>query len=269
MSGIISILTDFGPSGVAVSEMKATILGLAPTIRIVDVSHTIAPQNILEAAGILGRTPFYFPAGTVHIFVVDPGVGTARRPMAAQLGDQLFVGPDNGTLTLAMHRAETEGHTPRFFALDKPQYWRPRISNVFHGRDIFAPVAAHLASGVPLEAVGTPIADPVRLAVTWPRRTPTGLAGEVSFVVKHFGNIFTNVSAQDLDALGVDLGSLRVRLAGVEIKGLVRTFGDRPPGELVALIGSDDELIVAEVNGHAGDRLGIKVGDPVEVICDL
>lgn len=268
MSGIISILTDFGPSGVAVSEMKATILGLAPNARIVDVSHTIAPQNITEAAGILRRTPFYFPAGTVHIFVVDPGVGTARRPIAAQLGDQFFVGPDNGTLTLAMHRAESDGHTPRFVALDKPNYWRPRISNVFHGRDIFAPVAAHLASGVPLEAVGTLIDDPVRLPFTWPRRTPNGLAGEVSAIVRHFGNIFTNISAQDLEALGVDLGALRVRLAGVEIKGLVRTFGDRAPGELVALIGSDDELIVAEVNGHAGDRLSIKVGEPVEVIAD-
>ncbi len=269
MSGIISILTDFGPSGVAVSEMKATILGIAPTAKMVDITHTISPQNILEAAGILGRSPFYFPAGTVHIFVVDPGVGTTRRPMAAQLGDQFFVGPDNGTLTLAMERAEAAGHTPRFVVLDKPDFWRPRISNVFHGRDIFAPVAAHLASGVPLETVGTAIADPVRLTIARPRRTATGLAGEVSFIVKHFGNIFTNIDVADLDGLNAGDRPLRVRLAGIELKGLVRTFGDRAPGEMVALIGSDDELIIAEVNGHAGDRLGVKVGDPVEVIVDF
>lgn len=268
MSGIISILTDFGPSGVAVSEMKATILGIAPQVHMVDITHTVPAQDVRTAAGTLGRSPFYFPAGTVHIFVVDPGVGTARRPMAAQLGPQTFVGPDNGALTLAIERAEAEGHTPRFVVLDKREYWRPRISNVFHGRDIFAPVAAHLASGVPFESIGTPIDDPVRLPFSRPRRTEQGLAGEVTFVVKHFGNIFTNMSASDLEALGKDHASLRVRLAGVEIAGLVRTFGDRAPGELVALIGSDDELIVAEVNGHAGDRLKVKVGDPVEVIAD-
>lgn len=268
MSRIISILTDFGPSGVAVSEMKATILGLAPEVQIVDISHTIAAQNILEAAGILGRTPFYFPPGTIHIFVVDPGVGTARRPMAAQLGSQFFVGPDNGTLTLAIQRAEAEGHKPRFVALDRPEFWRPRISNVFHGRDIFAPVAANLARGVPFAAIGTPITDPVRLPVARPQRTSTGLTGEVSFIVKHFGNIFTNIDAQDIDNLKADPRQLRFKVGGVEIQGLVRTFGDRQPGELVALIGSDDELIVAEVNGHAGDRLAVQVGDPIEVICD-
>lgn len=268
MSRVISILTDFGPSGVAVSEMKATILGIAPKVQIVDITHTISAQNVREAAGTLGRSPFYFPPGTIHIFVVDPGVGTARRPIAALLGDQTFVGPDNGALTLAIERAEADGHKPRFVALDKPRFWRPRISNVFHGRDIFAPVAANLAIGAPFDAVGTPIDDPVRLPFERPRRTEHGLSGQVSFVVKHFGNIFTNISAPDLDALGKDVSSLRVRLAGVEIAGLVRTFGDRAPGELVALIGSDDELIVAEVNGHAGDRLNVKVGDPVEVIAD-
>ncbi len=268
MSRIITLLTDFGPSGVAVSEMKATILGIASNVHMVDITHTISAQNVREAAGTLGRSPFYFPGGTIHIFVVDPGVGTTRRPIAAQLGSQTFVGPDNGALSLAIERAEADGHTPRFVVLDKREYWRPRISNVFHGRDIFAPVAAHLANGVPFEAIGTHIDDPVRIPFARPQRTDQGLTGEVSFVVKHFGNIFTNISAPDLEALGKDFASLRVRLAGVEVTGLVRTFGDRAPGELVALIGSDDELIVAEVNGHAGDRLQVKVGDPVEVMAD-
>jgi S-adenosylmethionine hydrolase len=265
MSGIISLLTDFGGPGAAVAEMKATILGLAPRVRLVDIGHTIAPQNLGEGARALGRSPFYFPAGTIHIFVVDPGVGTRRRPMAAQLGPHTFVGPDNGVLTLAIERAEAEGHTPRFVHLDRPAFWRPRVSNVFHGRDIFAPVAAHLANGVPFEAVGTAFSDALRLSFPKPQRTTRGLTGEVSFIVRHFGNIFTNIDAPDLEALQADPAILRVRIAGIEIQGLVRTFGDRAPGELVALIGSDDELIIAEVNGHAADRLKVKVGDPVEI----
>jgi hypothetical protein len=265
MGGIISLLTDFGGPGAAVAEMKATILGLAPHVQLVDIGHTIAPQNLGEGARALGRTAFYFPPGTVHIFVVDPGVGTSRRPMAAQLGPYIFVGPDNGVLTLAIERAEAAGHTPRFVHLDRPEYWRERISHVFHGRDIFAPVAARLSNGLPFEAVGTPFTDPVRLNFPKPQRMADGLAGEVNFVVRHFGNIFTNISAPDLDALGVDPATVHVHLAGIEIRGLVRTFGERAPGDLVALIGSDDELIIAEVNGHAADRLGVRVGDPVQV----
>ncbi len=259
---IITLLTDFGPSGVAVSEMKAVLLGLAPTAQLVDVCHTVPPQNIREGARILSRTPFYFPEGTFHIFVVDPGVGTQRRPMAARLGAQTFIGPDNGTLTLAFRRAEEEGWPVTCVHLDQPRYWRAKVSNIFHGRDIFSPVAAHLAQGVPLEAVGSPLTDPVRLALPTVSATPEGVRGEVATVVKHFGNLITNLHARDLEGLG----PVRVRVRGVEIPGLVRTFGDRPPGELVALIGSDDELVIAEVNGHAGDRLGAQVGDPVDVI---
>jgi hypothetical protein len=262
MTSIITLLTDFGGAGVAVSEMKATILGLAPDARMVDISHTIEPQNIREGARILSRSPFYFPDGTVHIFVVDPGVGTARRPMATRLGAHTFVGPDNGTLTLAMRRAHEEGWPVEFFHLDQPRYWRPKISNIFHGRDIFAPVAAHLASGVPLESVGTRITDPVTLPLPIVQRSEQGVRGEVAVVVKHFGNLITNIHAKDL----AGLGDVCVRVNGEEIQGLVRTFGDRPAGELVALIGSDDELVIAEVNGHAGNRLGTQVGDVVEVI---
>jgi S-adenosylmethionine hydrolase len=262
MTAPITLLTDFGPSGVAVSEMKGVILGLAPDARLVDISHTIAPQNIREGARILSRSPFYFPDGTVHIFVVDPGVGTARRPLAARLGAHTFVGPDNGALTLAIRRAQQEGWPMAFFHLDQPRYWRPKVSNIFHGRDIFAPVAAHLASGVPLERVGTPITDPVTLPLPVVERTATGLRGEVALVVQHFGNLITNIQASDLP----DWSGVTVRVRGAEINGLVRTFGDRPPGELVALIGSDDELVIAEVNGHAGNRLGAQAGDVVEVV---
>lgn len=267
MPPVISLLTDFGPSGVAVSEMKATLLGLAPDAHLVDISHTIKPQNIPEGARILSRSPFYFPDGTVHIYVVDPGVGTKRRPMATRIGSQTFVGPDNGTLTLALRRAEAEGWPTAFYHLDQPKYWRPKISNIFHGRDIFAPVAAHLANGVPLDAVGTPIMDPVILPLPHVELTATGLRGQVAVAVSHFGNLITNINMKDLESWeGV---TVRVHSADgrqTDIHGLVRTFGDRPAGELVALIGSDDELVIAEVNGHAANRLGAGVGDVVEVI---
>lgn len=265
MTAIITLLTDFGPSGVAVSEMKGTILGLAPDARLVDITHTISPQNIPEAARVLSRSPFYFPDGTIHVFVVDPGVGTSRRPMAARIGAQTFVGPDNGALTLAFRRAQAEGWPVECFTLDQPRYWRPKISNIFHGRDIFAPVAAHLAGGVPLESVGSRLTDPVTLPLPTVERTAQSVRGQVAVVVKHFGNLITNIHAKDL----ADLGAVTVRIRGAEIHGLVRTFGDRAPGELVALIGSDEELVIARVNGHAGDTLGAQVGDPVEVVSGL
>jgi hypothetical protein len=174
----------------------------------------------------------------------------------------MFVGPDNGTLTLAFRRAAEVGWPVETFVLDKPRYWRERVSNIFHGRDIFSPVAAHLANGVPLAEVGSPLSDPVVLPLPTVTRTGQGVTGEVAVAVKHFGNLITNIHAKDLEGLK----DVRVRIRDVEINGLVRTFGDKAPGELVALMGSDDELVIAVVNGHAADRLGAQTGDPVEVL---
>ncbi len=261
MTSIISIMTDFGLSDGFVAVMKGVILGLAPDVRLVDVTHAIGPQNIREAAVVLNRTVFYFPNDTIHIFVVDPGVGTARRPIAARVGPQRFVGPDNGTLTLALARARREGWPVEIFHLDQPRFWRPEISNVFHGRDIFSPVAAHLALGVPFAQLGSPLSDPVTFPLSPVAPTPDGLRGEIVHV-DHFGNLATNFRAEDLAAWP----AVTVRLRGADIHGLVRTFGDRPPGELIALINSAGELGVAVVNGNAGQRLQAQVGDPVEVI---
>lgn len=264
MTSIITLLTDFGGAGVAVSEMKATILGLAPDARMVDITHTIEPQNIRDGARILSRSPFYFPDGTVHIFVVDPGVGTARRPMAARLGAHTFVGPDNGTLTLAMRRAADEGWPMQFFHLDQPRYWRPKISHIFHGRDIFAPVCAHLANGVPLAAFGPAFADPAQLPIVPVIHTPDGLRGEIIFT-DHFGNCSSNIRAEDLNGVG----DVQVRVRGATINGLSATFGERQPGELIALINHVGELEVAVVNGNAQQRFGVQVGDVVEVVSGL
>jgi hypothetical protein len=257
---LITLMTDFGLKDGNVGVMKGVILGIASQARIVDLSHTIQPQNIREAALILRRSAPYFPAQTVHVVVVDPGVGTARRPIAAQLGAQRFVGPDNGLITLLLEHAERLGWPAAFVHLDRPQFWLPEVSHVFHGRDIFAPAAAHLANGLPLTALGTPVSDPVRLAMPQPVRTSTGWRGEVIHI-DHFGNLASNILLDHLPEALQTPQEIAVRLCGAEIRGLVKTFGERPPGELVALFGSTGNLIVSVVNGSAAEKINARVGD--------
>lgn len=275
----ITLITDFGLKDGNVGVMKGVIWGITPGIPIADISHHIAPQNIQEAALILLRSAPYFPAGTVHVVVVDPGVGTERRPVAASIGSQFFVGPDNGVLTMWLERSEEEDLPVQFVHLNRPEYWLPEVSHVFHGRDIFAPVAAHLAGGTLLTALGSPMQDPVRLKLPQPVRTAHGLSGEVIHI-DHFGNISTNIRREHLQSeqsaseqrsvgkIGTP-GDPILQLGGVEIHGLVQTFGERPAGELVALFGSTGNLIVSVVNGSAVQRLGVQVGDRVELYLDL
>ena len=159
----ITLTTDFGTEDGNVGVMKGVIWGIAPKAQIADISHLVSPQNIHMAAFILNRHVYYFPEGTIHIVVVDPGVGTERRPIAAQIGPQRFVGPDNGVFTPMYKRAEKEGWPVKIVHTNKPKYWGDKISDIFHGRDIFSPVGAHLAAGVPLEALGTEIDDPIQI----------------------------------------------------------------------------------------------------------
>jgi S-adenosylmethionine hydrolase len=262
---ILTLTTDFGLKDGNVGVMKGVIWRICPTAQIADISHLIVPQNIREAALILFRSAPYFPAGTIHVVVVDPGVGTARRPIAARIGVQYFVCPDNGILTPLLERAEEQGQTVEIVHLDKSNYWLPEVSRVFHGRDIFAPCAAHLAGGVPLRALGTPITDPVRLDLPKPVRTETGWRGEVIHI-DHFGNVASNIHSEHLRESQADKSGIIVKVCGVEIRGLVDTFGERPEGELIALLGSTGNLIVSVVNGNAAVRLNVKVGDAFDAI---
>lgn len=258
--GVITLLTDFGIKDGNVGVMKGVIWQIAPQVQIADLSHTVAPQNVSEAALILLRTAPYFPEGTVHVGVVDPGVGTQRRPIAARLGGQFFVGPDNGMLTMLLERTENLGLPVTFVHLNRPAYWLTEISHVFHGRDIFAPSAAHLANGVPLGDLGETIEDPVRLPLNLPQRTENGWQGEVIHI-DHFGNVSSNIR---IEHLGYP-ENVHVTLCGETIDGLVHTFGERQPGEVVALYGSTGNLIVSLVNGSAAEWLGAKLGDRVEL----
>jgi len=258
---MITLMTDFGTKDGNVGVMKGVILRIAPEVQIVDLSHNISPQDVTEAGLVLARAMPYFEPGTIHVVVVDPGVGTSRRPFAARIGPQFIVGPDNGFITLVLKNAKARGEVVEFVHLDRAEYWLKKISDVFHGRDIFAPAAAHLAADASLHDLGTPFDNPVLLSLSEPTRTTSGWRGEVIHI-DHFGNISTNIREEHLGWPH----QASVRIGETEVEGLVRTFGERAPGELVVLYGSTGSLLVCQVNGSAASRLGVKVGDPCEVI---
>jgi S-adenosyl-L-methionine hydrolase (adenosine-forming) len=260
---VITLMTDFGIKDGTVGVMKGVIWGICPTTQISDLSHMIQAQNIFEAGYHLARSAHYFPKGTVHVVVVDPGVGTQRRPMAAQIGDWFYVGPDNGIITNWLERAEVSGWSTAFVELTERKYWLQNISNTFHGRDIFSPVAAYLASGVLLSDLGTPFTEPVRLILPKPIQTQQGWRGEVIHV-DHFGNVGTNIRLEHLDPMMHKKEQIAIHIKDKVIQGLVNTFGERSVGELVALIGSTGNLGISVVNGNAAAQLGVKVGDVVE-----
>lgn len=258
---IITLTTDFGLRDGFVGTMKGVIYSIAPEAKIVDISHSIAPQNIQEGAFILARAVPFFPADTIHVFVVDPGVGTQRRPLAARLGEHYFVGPDNGMLTPLIDDAEQSKKEVEFVHLNNPKYWLPKVSGTFHGRDVFAPVGAHLANGVALAAFGPRLNDPVRIELPRPAKTDTGWIAHI-IGIDVFGNLTTDLPASALQGR-VDV---LVRLRGAEVDGIVKSYGHKQPGDLIALIDSEDCLEVAVVNGSAAQKLGAQMGDVVEVI---
>jgi len=261
---VITLITDFGIKDGNVGVMKGVIWGICPTAQISDLSHMIQAQNIREAAYIFARSVPYFPKDSIHIVVVDPGVGTKRRPMAAKIGDWFFVGPDNGTITGLLQRAEQAGWQTEFVELNRIKYWLPNVSFVFHGRDIFAPVAAHVANGVPLRELGTSFTDPLRLELPKPEKTKDGWRGEVIHI-DHFGNISSNIRAEDLGEAMRQKENIMVHLNGIVIKGMVDTFGERPVGELITLLGSTGNLGISVVNGNAAAGFGVKIGDEITV----
>jgi hypothetical protein len=258
---VITLLTDFGLKDGYVGVMKGVIWGIASQVQIADITHHIHPQNVPEGALALGRVASFFPTGAIHLAVVDPGVGTQRRPIAARLGEQFFVGPDNGLCTLLVEKARRSGAGTQFVHLDQPRYWLAEISKVFHGRDIFSPVAAHLANGVPLAELGSPIQDPHLLDFPQPQRVGAGWRGIIMHV-DAFGNLATNLERRHIPA-----GSrLTIIIGGVQITRLVSTFGDGAVDQLVALFDSAGKLSICVVNGNAAKRLKVGGGDPMEVI---
>ncbi len=254
---VITLTTDFGQADGYVGTMKGVILGICPEAALVDISHDIRPQAIQEAAYVLHTATPYFPPGTVHLVVVDPGVGSPRRSLVVQTARAVYVAPDNGVLGLAL------AQDPPCLAvnLTETRYRLPRISATFHGRDLFAPAAAHLACGIAPRDMGEPVplSDLVTLSSLRPTLQPDGSwRGEVLHVDR-FGNLITNIQYP------ISRGQIGVLAGGEWIIVLRQTFSDVAVGELVAYVGSSGYLEIAVRQGSATARLGIGVGDPVRV----
>ncbi|MCA0377299.1 MAG: SAM-dependent chlorinase/fluorinase [Gemmatimonadetes bacterium] len=240
----ITLLTDFGTADGYVAEVKGVLTALATGVPLLDLSHDVPPQDVAFARLTVARYWRRFPVGTVHLVVVDPGVGTARAAIAVESEGRFLVGPDNGVLSPALFALDA-----RIVALGVDAAASP----TFHGRDVFAPAAARLATGTPLDLLGELHADAVRLRTPQPRRMPDGtLHGEI-LTIDRFGNAITNLAARDEGA---------VQVAGHSVR-IVRTYGEAAPGELVALTGSGGFVEIAVREGHAAARLRLARGQPV------
>jgi S-adenosylmethionine hydrolase len=259
---VVTLTTDFGTQDGNVGVMKGVILGLNPDVTIVDLTHDIPPQSVASAAYVLRRACGFFPPGTIHVVVVDPGVGTDRRAIALDTGSALFIAPDNGVLSYVLADLEPADRQPDLVHLTNPQYWLPDVSNVFHGRDVFSPVAAHLSLGLPISDLGPPIDDPVILPPPRFEKKPGEIAGQVMHIDR-FGNLLTNIPGSDLMELGE---RITTRIGTVDIVGLTTTFGHGRPGDLIAYVDSSGHLAIAVVNGSAQAPLQCQVGQPVDVV---
>ncbi|MEA3327803.1 MAG: SAM-dependent chlorinase/fluorinase [Chloroflexota bacterium] len=259
---LVTLLTDFGLQDHFAGVIKGVIKSIAPQAEVIDICHQIQPQNIEGAARMLILAAPFFPYGTVHVAVVDPGVGTSRRAIAARIESNFFVAPDNGLLSPLISKAKEDKLPVEIVSLDQPKYWLPQPSMLFHGRDIFAPVGAHLANGLPLEKLGTHIDDPVTLTLSEPTRTSSGWQAEV-VLIDVYGNLMTNLPAS---ILPYKEQRIATRIQGETISGITHTYADAEPGTLIATIDSSNSLAIAEVNGSAKQRLNAEIGTRVDVI---
>ena len=254
---LIALLTDFGLHDHYVGTMKGVALGICPDATLVDISHDVAPQDLLGAALELAASYRYFPARTIFLVVVDPGVGSTRRGIAVEAGDYGFVAPDNGVLSGVL-----ELHPPkRVVELTETRYARSSISRTFEGRDRFAPAAAWLANGVDLSALGRPVSSLVRLDMPPVRASGDGVDGEV-LRVDRFGNLITNIEDTTLARMS---GPLHVQIGAFVISPVVSTYADVEAGALCALVGSSDRLEIAVNGGSAATLLDVGRGAVVRV----
>jgi S-adenosylmethionine hydrolase len=249
-SPIVTLTSDFGLADGYVASTKAVVLAVCPDVRLVDITHEIPPGDVMRGALILEATVPYFPAGTVHLAVVDPGVGSGRKGIAVSSGGHYFVGPDNGLFTPFLDAPDAA-----VYALPEPG---PGVSATFHGRDVFAPTAARLACGADIASLGEPLENPVRL--NWPKAEATAeeIRGEVIYIDR-FGNCVTSIRAGDLETAV----SYTVKAAGRDVGPLREYYAEVPPGEALALINSMGRLEIAVNGGSAVEALGLALGDEV------
>jgi len=255
---VIALLTDFGTRDHYAGTMKGVALGICPDAMLVDISHDLPAHDVLAGALELAAAYKYFPAGTVFLVVVDPGVGSTRRGIAAESGDYKFVAPDNGVLTAVL-----EEHAPKkVVELTERRYARPTVSRTFEGRDRFAPAAAWLAKGIELTALGRPAGSIQRLDIPQPDITDDRIVGQV-LRVDRFGNLITNIDRKTFERVSASAVDMRVGLHLVS--KIVSTYSDVGPGEVCALFGSTDHLEIAANGASASEALDLGRGAPVHI----
>jgi S-adenosylmethionine hydrolase len=259
----ITFTTDFGFADAYVGVMKGVVAGINPEAQVIDLCHDVPPQDVRAAAFLLAGSFAYFPPDTIHVAVVDPTVGGKRRALCVQAGRYFFIGPDNGVLSLACYRAGR----PKIVPLENEKYFLEKRSRTFHGRDMFAPVAAHLSAGVPIESFGRSGRSMVRIRLPVPvvedgRR----IKGEIIHVDR-FGNLITNIEEAGIRKVfqRADKRDLVIACASYRIHALSETYGDTSPGAAVALFGSYDLMEIAVRDGNASSSLGAKQGDSVSI----
>lgn len=272
----IALLTDFGNDDIYVGVMKGVMRGINPQADFIDITHTVSPQHVREAAFGLMNGFRYFPKGTVFLVVVDPGVGSLRSPIAVQAGGYTFVAPDNGVLSYALAFVD---HVEAV-VLDNPEYHLKSVSQTFHGRDIFSPVAGHLSNGVPLTEIGTKVTDLVSLPMPTLNITQSSIRGEILHIDR-FGNLITSIGrlgwvdakrmtlhpafGNELFTVPINIDESEVWVNEQNVSTIQRSYSDVRRGELLALLGSAGYLEISVNQGNAAKRLDVSVGDLVEL----
>ncbi len=261
-SALVTLLSDFGLRDPYVAEMKIVILTICPQVRVVDISHSVEKFNVRMGAFILATAARYFPKGTIHVAVVDPGVGTHRRAVLAETKHAFYIGPDNGLLMLAAHKEEIR----HVYSITNQKLMLPRVSSTFHGRDVFAPAAAHLANGTPLARFGSEIKDYAMPHFAAPLLKANRIVGEILHI-DDFGNIISNITQAELEKAGFRTERrLTIRLKGKPFRvNLCEAYGDVAPETALALIGSHDFLEISVNQGSAAEAFNVKAGENVVV----
>ena len=257
---ILTLTTDFGLGDHFVGTMKGVILGICPQVQIVDISHGVTPFEIGEGAYLIAQAYRYFPKKTVHVVVVDPGVGTARRPILMEAAGQYFVAPDNGVLSMVLAREAGA----KFRLISNAKYFLPQVSTTFHGRDIFAPMAAHLAAGVPAARIGKRIEDYLKPGFDKPHREGKRTWMGRILKIDRFGNVITNFHVDDFGDLG--LRSFSFAFGPVTVTAMARNYAERAPGELFAILGSSGYYEVSVSQGSAAKAIGCETGAAIELM---
>jgi S-adenosyl-L-methionine hydrolase (adenosine-forming) len=259
---VVTFTTDFGVEDHFVGTMKGVVLGINPDAQLVDICNAVPPFDVLAGALTIAQAYGYYPAGSVHLVVVDPGVGTSRRPIVADTGKHVFVGPDNGVLSLIFDRQERV--TVRHVTAE--HYFLHPVSTTFHGRDIFAAIAGHVSRGVDLSKLGDPVSDYVRLQLPQARLEDQRIVGEV-LKLDRFGNIITNIPRRAVAHFtNLNPDGFVIRMGSAEITHLRTAYAQAAAGELFGILGSMGYLEIAANRGSAVEITGAKVGDMVELV---